>query len=42
IITNLTPAQMQAFKDATKPIYDKWIPLIGKNIYDLAVQDMKK
>lgn len=42
VITNLTPAQMQVFKDATKPIYDKWIPQIGKNIYDLAVQDMKK
>lgn len=42
VITNLTPAQMQAFKDATKPIYDKWIPQIGKNIYDLAVQDMNK
>jgi len=41
IITNLTPAEMQAFKDATKSIYDKWIPNIGKEIYDLAVADMK-
>ena len=42
VITNLTPAQMQAFKDKMQPIYDKWIPKIGKDIYDLAVQDMKK
>jgi len=41
VITNLTPAEMQAFKDATKSIYDKWIPNIGKEIYDLAVADMK-
>jgi len=41
IITDLTPAELQAFKDATKPIYDKWIPQIGKELYDLAVADMK-
>ncbi len=41
IITNLTPSQMQAFKDATKSLYDKWVPQIGKELYDLAVADMK-
>lgn len=41
IITDLTPAQLKAFQDATKPIYDKWIPQIGKELYDLAVADMK-
>ncbi|GAB4222004.1 MAG: DctP family TRAP transporter solute-binding subunit [Spirochaetales bacterium] len=41
VITDLTPAQVQAFKDATKPIYDKWIPQIGKELFDLAVADMK-
>ena len=41
IITDLTPAQLQAFKDKLLPIYDKWVPQIGKAIYDAAVQDMK-
>ncbi|MFQ3621779.1 MAG: DctP family TRAP transporter solute-binding subunit [Spirochaetales bacterium] len=41
VITDLTPQQLQAFKDATKPIYDKWVPQIGKELYDLAVADMK-
>lgn len=42
IFTDLTPAQMQAFKDKLAPIYDKWVPTIGKAIYDAAVEDMKK
>lgn len=42
VITNLTPAQTQAFRDATKPIYDKWIPQIGKAIYDAALKDLGK
>jgi len=41
IITNLTPSQMQAFKDVTKSLYDKWVPQIGKELYDLAVAYMK-
>lgn len=42
VITNLTPAQTQAFKDATKPIYDKWVPIVGKTVYEAALADMKK
>lgn len=42
VITDLTPAQMQAFKDKLAPIYDKWVPTIGKAIYEAAVQDMKQ
>lgn len=42
VITNLTPAQQQVFKNMMKPIYDKWIPSIGKGVYDAALSDMKK
>jgi TRAP-type transport system periplasmic protein len=42
VITDLTPAQTQAFKDATKPIYDKWVPIVGKDVYEAALADMKK
>ncbi len=41
VITTLTPAQMKAFRDKMQPVYDKWIPTIGKDVYNLAVQDMK-
>ncbi|MCX7026606.1 MAG: DctP family TRAP transporter solute-binding subunit [Spirochaetes bacterium] len=41
VITDLTPAQIQVFKDKLAPIYDKWVPQIGKAIYDAAVEDMK-
>jgi tripartite ATP-independent transporter DctP family solute receptor len=39
-IVDLTPEQRQAFIDATKSVYDKWIPTIGQNIYDLAKKDI--
>ncbi|OIP12893.1 MAG: hypothetical protein AUJ99_03435 [Caldisericum sp. CG2_30_36_11] len=39
-IVDLTPEQRQAFIDATKSVYDKWIPIIGQNIYDLAKKDI--
>ena len=42
IITDLTPAQLQAFKDKLLPVYDKWVPQIGKTIYEAALEDMKK
>lgn len=32
MITRLTPAQRQAFKDATRPVYDKWAVVIGKDL----------
>ena len=31
-ITRLTPQQRQAFQDATRPIYDKWAAVIGKDL----------
>ncbi|MGB9686847.1 MAG: DctP family TRAP transporter solute-binding subunit [Rectinema subterraneum] len=40
-ITNLTPDQLAAFKEKTKPVYDKWVPMIGEDLYKLAVEDMK-
>jgi TRAP-type C4-dicarboxylate transport system substrate-binding protein len=39
-IVSLTQEQRQAFIDATKSVYDKWIPIIGQNIYDLAKKDI--
>ena len=41
-ITFLTEEQRQAFETATKPIYDKWIPQIGKDLYEKAKADMGK
>ena len=41
IVTDLTPAQLQAFKDKLLPVYDKWVPQIGKAIYEAALEDMK-
>ena len=31
-ITRLTPQQRQAFQDATRPVYDKWAAVIGKDL----------
>lgn len=41
-VTSLTPDQIKAFVEATKPIYDKWIPQIGQEIYNQAKADMGK
>ena len=41
-VTFLTDDQVKAFEEATKPVYDKWIPQIGQEIYDKALADMKK
>ena len=35
-VTNLTPAQREAFVKATRPVYDKWKPQIGTNLVDMA------
>ena len=32
-VTILTPEQIQAFKKLTKPVYDKWVPKIGEDLY---------
>lgn len=31
-ITRLTPEQRKAFKDATRPVYDKWAAVVGKDL----------
>jgi tripartite ATP-independent transporter DctP family solute receptor len=35
-VTQLTPAQREAFVKATRPVYDKWKPQIGTNLVDMA------
>ncbi len=42
IVTDLTDAERQAFIDATKSLYDKWVPKIGKDLYEKAKADMAK
>lgn len=39
-VTFLTEAQRQAFQDSTRPVYGKWIPRIGRDVYDSALADM--
>lgn len=41
-VTDLTEAQQKAFVDATKSLYDTWVPKIGKDIYEKAKADMAK
>ncbi|MFU2158234.1 DctP family TRAP transporter solute-binding subunit [Caldisericum sp. AR60] len=41
-IIDLTPEERQQFINATKSVYDKWIPIIGKDIYNAALKDMGK
>jgi TRAP-type C4-dicarboxylate transport system substrate-binding protein len=41
VITDLTPAQIQAFKDKLAPVYNAWVPKVGKAIVDAAIEDMK-
>jgi TRAP-type C4-dicarboxylate transport system substrate-binding protein len=42
VVTNLNEAQQKAFVDATKSLYDTWVPKIGKDIYEKAKTDMAK
>jgi len=42
VVTDLTEAQHKAFVDATKSLYDTWVPKIGKEIYEKAKADMAK
>ncbi len=32
VVTELTPEQLKAFQEAVKPVYDEWIPKIGKEL----------
>ncbi|WP_457552198.1 DctP family TRAP transporter solute-binding subunit [Desulfobacula sp.] len=42
VVTNLTEKERQAFADATKSLYKKWIPKIGEDLYKKANADMDK
>ncbi|MFZ0614166.1 MAG: DctP family TRAP transporter solute-binding subunit [Desulfobacterales bacterium] len=42
VVTNLTDAQRKAFVEATKSLYDTWVPKIGEDIYKKAQADMAK
>ena len=33
-VTFLSPEQLKAFQDATKSVYDQWVPKIGKDLVD--------
>ncbi len=41
-VTFLSDEERAAFIDATKSLYDKWIPKIGKDLYEKAKKDMGK
>jgi TRAP-type C4-dicarboxylate transport system substrate-binding protein len=39
-VTFLSEAELEAFKAATKPLYEKWVPKIGEDLYKKAIADM--
>jgi tripartite ATP-independent transporter DctP family solute receptor len=39
-VTFLSDEERDAFIEATKPLYDKWIPKIGEDVYKKALADM--
>jgi tripartite ATP-independent transporter DctP family solute receptor len=41
-VTFLTDDERQAFITATKPLYEKWVPRIGEELYKKALADMGK
>ena len=41
-VTFLTDSERNAFIEATKPLYEKWVPKIGEGIYKQAMSDMAK
>ena len=41
-VTFLSDEERNAFIEATKPLYDKWIPKIGQDVYQKALSDMGK
>jgi TRAP-type C4-dicarboxylate transport system substrate-binding protein len=41
-VSFLSEAELKAFQEATKPIYDNWIPKIGEDLYQKALADMGK
>ena len=42
VVTNLTDEERNAFIEATKSLYEKWVPKIGKDLYEKAKKDMGK
>jgi TRAP-type transport system periplasmic protein len=41
-VSNISTEHLKAFESALKPVREKWIPQVGKDIYDNAVADMAK
>ncbi len=41
-VTFLSDDERSAFIEATKPLYDKWVPKIGRDVYEKALADMGK
>jgi tripartite ATP-independent transporter DctP family solute receptor len=41
-VTFLSDEERNAFITATKPLYEKWVPKIGKELYNKALSDMGK
>ncbi len=41
-VIDLTSEQIEAFKKATQSVYDKWVPVVGKSLYETALKDMSK
>ena len=41
-VTFLSDSERNAFIEATKPLYEKWVPKIGEGIYKQAMSDMAK
>ena len=39
-ITVLTPDQIAVFAEVTKPVFDKWVPKVGEDLVNAAIQDM--
>jgi TRAP-type C4-dicarboxylate transport system substrate-binding protein len=39
-VTFLSDDERNAFIDATKPLYEKWVPKIGEELYKKALADM--
>ena len=39
-VSFLSEDGLKAFQEATKPIYDKWVPKIGEDLYQKALADM--
>ena len=40
-VTILSDEEREAFAAATKPVYDKWVPKIGKDLAETAKTDMR-